>query len=306
MLETIGKLEYAAIMRGLGRVARLRAETLTIGTTQVRVLARTGKSRDRLPLLLLHGFGADKENWLPMAPFVDRRRALVLPDLPGFGASSPVAPAFASAAAQSRVLREVLDRHGIDRFHVAGNSMGGGIALRLAHDCPERIVSMTLLGSLAPTLVIGPEVKEAMERGENPLIASSKSEMADTLKLIMARQPLTTPTMRRYLGAKRFAAREAHHQLFIGWHFAAEGEGIPSELAKLHTPALVLHGERDRVIALETSTRLAEALPNAKLKILRGVGHVPQLEIPYGIARRLEKFMQSIEANAPSAQNPPR
>lgn len=285
--RTAGRLGYHALTWAAARAAGLHDERVTLAGVTVPVLLREGSTP---PALLLHGFGADKEGWLPMASFLRRSRGLVLPDLPGFGAAGRIEPARASARAQAAAVLSLMDRLGVERAHVIGNSMGGGIALRLAQDAPERLASMTLIGSVGP-IVEASEFFSALERGRNLLLVDDAADFDRMLHLVAARPPPTPRALRRHLGAAHAARRPELVELFQGWTAAATGDGVPEELERLHTPALVVHGELDRLIHVSTARALGRRLPDARLELLGGIGHIPQLEAPLQVARLIERFL---------------
>src|SRR4051794_36676393 len=78
------------------------------------------------PLLLLHGLGSCKEMWRPVVPLLAGERDVIAPDLPGFG-ESPRGPGTVDGLADAVVA--FADELGLDGWHVAGNSLGGGVAL---------------------------------------------------------------------------------------------------------------------------------------------------------------------------------
>jgi pimeloyl-ACP methyl ester carboxylesterase len=290
----LGKLEYRAMTSIARRALRAGRRSATIRGAVVPYLFR--RSRDEAPpVLMVHGFGGDKESWLVFASFLRRTRGLVLPDLPGFGAASSIAKERASACEQAAVLADLLDAVGAPRAHLVGSSMGGGISLRFAADYPERTASLTLIGSVGPA-VEKSEVGLAFDRGENPLLIESADDLERLLGLVAERLPPAPRAMRRYLGADRFARREAQEALFDGWVACPPEHGVPDgdDLLKVHVPALVIHGEKDRVIHPATGRALADRLPDGRLEMMPGIGHVPQIEAPKKTADSVERFYASI------------
>ena len=286
----IGGAQYNALTRGVARLSGFREDVAEVDGSRVPFLVRGWG----VPIVLVHGFGGDKESWLLLARLLERRATVIIPDLPGFGAASDIAPERASAFHQSRILLGLLDHLGFARAHFAGNSMGGGIVQRLAQDHPGRVVSMTLIGSVGP-LVQKSVVGEALDRGENPLVLEEVGSIGTLLKLVAEKPVPSTKAMLRYLGVKRVARKEGQLATFRGWSLPADGEGIPTDLEAIQTPALVIHGMQDRVIHPATGRALANRLPNARLMELDGIGHVPQMEAPALIARAIDDFSGQVE-----------
>ena len=286
----IGGAQYNALTRGVARLSGFRADVAEVDDARVPFLVRGWG----VPVVLVHGFGGDKESWLLMARLLKRRATVIIPDLPGFGAASAIVPERASAMHQSRILLGLLDSLGFARAHFAGNSMGGGIVQRLAQDHPGRVVSMTLLGSVGP-LIQKSIVGEALDRGENPLVLEEAGKIETLMRLVAEKPVPSTKAMLRYLGVKRVARKEDQLATFRGWSLPADGEGIPTDLEAIQTPALVIHGKEDRVIHPATGRALANRLPNARLVELDGIGHVPQMEAPDAIARAIDDFIGHVE-----------
>jgi pimeloyl-ACP methyl ester carboxylesterase/membrane protein DedA with SNARE-associated domain len=113
----------------------------------VRLAYRTWGTPTDPPILLLHGSPGSSRDFQTLGPAIGGELYAVAPDLPGFGESSRKAPDY-SIRAHSRYAEGLLDELGIERAHLLGFSMGGGVALELADRSPQRIRSLTLLSSL--------------------------------------------------------------------------------------------------------------------------------------------------------------
>src|SRR5260221_6494636 len=165
----IGRAEYGALVWAAQRAARARLSEVVVFGVKVPVFVREGEG---IPVVFVHGFAADKESWLLLARLLDKRRAFVIPDLPGFGAAGEIPPERASARAQSHALLAILDALGHPRAHLVGSSMGGGIALRTAVDAQERVASLILVGSVGP--VVQPnELTRELDAARHPLVLDS-------------------------------------------------------------------------------------------------------------------------------------
>ena len=291
---TLGRAEYRLMTRGAARFLGFTESAAEIDGVQVPFFVRGWGP----PIVLVHGFGADKESWLlfagALAALRLRGRSVVIPDLPGFGAAGAIPAERASAKWQARALAGLLDRLGYARAHLVGNSMGGGISLRFAQDYPERLTSMSLLCSVGP-LVVKSELNLALDRGENLLLLESADDMDRLLEFVFASPPKSSRAIRAYLAQDRFARRDAQAALFRGWIDPKDGEGVPENLESIRTPALVIHGLEDRLIHPSTGEALAARIPGARLELLAGVGHGPQLEAPRQVAKLVGDFVESAE-----------
>jgi len=294
-----GRLQYQALRGLLLAVSGCREHAVDAAGLRIPLFERAARGdahADSEALLLVHGFGADKESWLPLVRHLSRRRRLIVVDLPGHGRAPAIPPEQASAAAQARVVAAVLARLGIDRVDLVGNSMGGGIGLRLAADHPGLVRALVLIGSVGAE-VARSEVDEALDRGDNPLVPRTGDEAGRFMKMVMERPPRLPRALQRHVVAERTAAAPRLARLFGGWRNPAAGEEIPSgdRLAAIRAPALVIHGARDRVIHPANAEALAASLPGAQLAVLEGIGHVPQIEAPRRVARLIEGFLDATD-----------
>jgi len=286
----LGGVQLRAMERAISLAAGVRAQRSPDGVAFfMRPGARTGAG---VPLVGIHGFGGDKETWLFMAALVSRARGVVGIDLPGHGRSDDVSEARASIRHHAEAVLRTLDHAGVERAIVCGNSMGGGVALRLAASWPDRIAGLVLVGSVGRDIHTGGA--RAWATGENPLIPHEQ-DIDRFMALALERPPPVGRAVIRYVVTKRARRAEALHRLFRGFVLAGGDAGVPSDVAAIACPALVIHGEQDRIIDKRTSEDLTLALPRAELVVMRGVGHVPQLEAPRATSRLIEAFASTLD-----------
>jgi pimeloyl-ACP methyl ester carboxylesterase len=286
----VGGVQLKAMSRALAIAAQVREGRTPEGIAYFSRAARRG-----LPLVGVHGFGGDKETWLFLAALTRRSRGLVAIDLPGHGRSVDVPEASASIRHHAEAVVRTLDRLAIDRAIVCGNSMGGGVALRLAASWPDRVAGLVLVDSVGRDIHAGGAL--AWAEGDNPLIP--RAEDADRfMRLALERPPPVGRAVIRYVIAQRVRRADALHRLFRGFVRAGGDAGVPADLAQVRCRALVIHGEQDRIIDRRVSEDLARALPYAELAILRGVGHVPQLEAPRATSALIARFARDLDRAA--------
>ena len=159
----------------------------------------------------------------------------------------------------------------------------------------DRATSITLIGSVGPVIQKS-EVMLALDRGDNPLVVNDIDDLDRLLGLVSEKMPRFPRTMRRYIAEDRVARRDAQLSLFRGWNEPIEGEGIPHDLESVKAPSLVIHGACDRVIDVSTGRALAARLPDARLEVMEGIGHVPQMEAPLRVAKMIDAFVAEGEA----------
>jgi pimeloyl-ACP methyl ester carboxylesterase len=284
---TAGKYGLAFLRRATAAAAGLRAGV----TDGVAYWHRPGEG---VPVVAIHGFGGDKETWLLWAPFVGRRRPLLLIDLPGHGMSRDARDGDFGARAQAEIVLATMDACGVDGAAVlCGNSMGGGIAQRIARTWPSRAAALVLVASVAHEMAES-ELTRELARGQNFLIPDEKTTHDDFLKKVVEKPPRVPRAVQRYVASERARAQPRLERVWRGWVGAAGDDGVPADVEAIAQPALVVHGDRDRVIAVETGRALAAKLPRGRLAVLEGIGHVPQLEDPWRVARLTEAFLREV------------
>lgn len=293
----LGRFELGALQRAMMAAAGLRATRQRIGALELALYER--RRADGTPVVLIHGFGGDKETWLLFAPYF-RRRPLLIVDLPGHGRSSAVGGDRANARAMGETVLALLDARGIRRAHLCGNSLGGGIALWLARHHPARVASLSLIASASPVLAES-ELTRALARGENLLIPTPGSgEDGDRFVRMMVEKPPPVPRpVQRYVAARRAAARPVLEELFRGWASSDPADGLPEDVEAITQPTLLVHGAKDRIIHPDTARMLHARLPRSTLAILDGIGHVPQLEAPSAVARLVDRHLVAASERAP-------
>ncbi|WOF45684.1 alpha/beta fold hydrolase (plasmid) [Sphingopyxis indica] len=257
-------------------------------------------------LVMVHGFGADKDHWSFYARWLTRDYRLIAPDLPGFGENDrdPALPF--DIASQTARLKAFLDALGIERPHLGGNSMGGWIALRFAIDHPDRLATLTLLNNAG---VLGEKESElqrlAAARDYNPLVLAN-IEDADRLVEFVAHKPMRVPARLKpavYADALRY--RDLLDRIF--WVIADEMEAKPlnDELAKVRVPTLIVWGRHDRLIDVSCVAVLEAGIADSRAHVFDHVAHVPMIEDPKATAEVQRAFLAAHESLAAPANPPP-
>ncbi|MCX5745918.1 MAG: alpha/beta fold hydrolase, partial [Proteobacteria bacterium] len=253
-----------------------------------------------LPLVGVHGFGGDKETWLMLAALTRRARGLALVDLPGHGESADVPIDRASIRHHAEAVVRVMDRCGFARAVICGNSMGGGVALRLAASFPDRVAGLVLVAS------VGPDVHDsalAWTGDVNPLIPRAE-DIDQFMALVLERPPPVGRAVIRHVIVERVRRAPQLTKLFHGFVHARGEAGVPHELEAIAHRTLVVHGEQDRIIDRRVTDSLVAGLPRAELVVMRGVGHSPQLEAPRVMARLVDDFARRLEVGERGERDP--
>jgi pyruvate dehydrogenase E2 component (dihydrolipoamide acetyltransferase) len=261
---------------------------VSVGGRTLRFL-RQGEG-DGEPLVLLHGFGGDLNNWLFNAEPLSASRVVYALDLPGHGGSAKDVGTGDVAALVSAV-REFLDAQGIARAHLAGHSMGALVAASLALDDGERVASLALLAPAG----FGSEIDA--EYVDGFVAASGRRDLKPVLQRLFADPELVNRQMvDDVLKYKRLDGVQAALETLAGNLFpgGAQARVIAAELDDGYGgPVLVVWGERDAIIP----PAHAEAAPSrAETHVLPDVGHSPHMEAAGDVNRLLEGFLAGVRA----------
>jgi pimeloyl-ACP methyl ester carboxylesterase len=246
------------------------------------------------PLVLVHGFGADKDNFTRVARGLTAHYRVIIPDLPGFGESSrPLASSF-HIPEQSEHVHRFVATLGIDSAHFGGSSMGGWIIADYAARYPQQALSLWLLApggvsSADPS----PMQKTYAVTGVSPLIAQSPDDFARIINLVMADPPYMPYSIKRVLGER--AARDAklHTEIF---EQIAKDEPLEKIATRITAPSLIVWGEKDQVLDVSGAHILHQVLKGSQLIVMPDVGHLPMLERPKQAAADYLSFRASLPA----------
>jgi pimeloyl-ACP methyl ester carboxylesterase len=254
-------------------------------------------------VILLHGLGATNASLLTTMRELARDYHVIAPDLPGFGASSKPIRTY-DAEFFATWLEAFMDRLGIDRAHLVGNSMGGRIAIEMGLRAPERIERICLFAP-SPAFI--------KKREWVRLVRLLRPELA-VLPLFVRRKDVVVGTKGMFARPSRLsdawyeAAVDEFLRVFstvrgrIAFFSAARqiyleepsGEkGFWDRLAKLSPPALFIWGSHDRLVPAKFARHVERALPNATSMVLQGCGHVPQYELPDRTHALLRRFLSA-------------
>ncbi len=257
----------------------------------VRLHVRDSGSRDAAAVILLHGFGSSLHTWEPWAQTLAPRFRVIRIDLPGSGLTGADPTNNYTDARALRVLVALMNRLGVTRASIIGNSIGGRIAWKMAAVHPDRVDKLVLIapdGFASPGFAYGipPKVPAALQ-----LMRVALPKWMLRLNLAPAygdASRLTEANVKRYHDLIR-APRVRTATL------ARMGQTVlePPEpwLAKITAPTLLLWGEQDAMIPIGNAQDYLSAIPNAVLVSLPGLGHVPFEEAPAAALVPVEAFL---------------
>lgn len=229
------------------------------------------------PLVLLHGFGADKDHFTRVARHFTGRYRVIIPDQVGFGESAHPQPGDYTAQTQVQRLHALMQKLGVTTLHMGGNSMGAHVAVTFAHSFPGEVKSLWLLdcGGLwsAPGNDFMAQVKAT---GRNPLLARSTEEFAAVADYVMADPPFVPRPMLDVMAQERIRNHELEQEIFR----QISGDSLEERAAAVRVPTLIVWGKEDKLVTPAVGEFLHRLMPHSKLIIMEGVGHLPMLEQP--------------------------
>ncbi|MCC2638689.1 MAG: putative Hydrolase or acyltransferase (alpha/beta hydrolase superfamily) protein [Moraxellaceae bacterium] len=288
--ERVGSWRYQSFMPLLhrlhGTLTGLRSRHCLIEGR--RLVWLQGGNPAGEPVLLLHGFGASKENWLPLLPFLARRYQLFIPDLPGWGESQFCAETLYGLDHQVARLAEWAQQRQLPPLHVVGSSMGGGIAGLFAARHPERVRSVTLMNAAGVAGNTTTRFERGLQQGRNGLIAHNLKGVLDLLTSVMENRALAL-LMAPAMYWEMVSRRHVNEHMFRHLLQHEPAPELPT-FAAISVPAFILWGEQDQVLHVSCGDTFKTLIPHAQFKRLRGVGHLPMVERPRVTARLLRRF----------------
>jgi pimeloyl-ACP methyl ester carboxylesterase len=226
-------------------------------------------------VVLLHGAGFDHTAWaLQSRWFAHHGHGVLAPDLPGHGLSSG-AP-LRTIADMADWTAALLDAAGVARARLVGHSMGSLIALETAARHPTRVSALGLIGTAA-IMTVGPDLLKAAEDNDHSAIdmvsiwgLGFQAELGGSL----------APGLWMHAGAQRVLEQCRPGVLFNDLTACNAYQNALAAAAGITVPTTVILGERDMMTPAKAGQALAAALPNARIVVLRGAGHMMMAERP--------------------------
>ncbi|MBI4693541.1 MAG: alpha/beta fold hydrolase [Gammaproteobacteria bacterium] len=276
-----------AALRAARRAAKLETRRIRAGDHEIAYL--DGGSGE--PLVLLHGFGANKDHWPTLAKQLVGRYRIIAPDVPGFGESDKHPALRYAIDDQVERIHAFVAALGLERFHLGGNSMGGQLAAAYAARHPERVMSLWLLAPAGVATAQPSELQAHLARGENPLLVDDAAGFARLVHLCFSKAPYVPGPFQRVLAARAVAERPFNDKIFQDW--LARPAWLESRVEGLHMPTLVSWGEEDRVLHHSGAAILGRLVPEARVVVMPGVGHLPMMERPGESAAQFLEFRKA-------------
>lgn len=243
------------------------------------------------PLMLLHGFGANKDNFTRVARWLVPHYRVIVPDQLGFGESARPQDADYSPTAQAARARALAQALGLQGLHLGGSSMGGQIALVYAAQHPAEVKSLWLLDPAGVWSAPESELRRIISQtGKNPLMAASEDEFAQLFGYVMSDPPFIPRPLVNVMARERIANFALEARIFQ----QVAAESVEQRVAGLAVPALIVWGEQDRAIHVGTAGVLHGLMPRSQVIVMPGIGHLPMVEQPLRSAQDYLRFRAGV------------
>lgn len=253
-----------------------------------------GGSEDAEVLLLIHGFGGDKDNWTRFARSLTNNYRVIAPDLPGFGESVWHPDRDYSLFPQRDRIHDFLRALNIETVHLAGNSMGGNLAALYTHRYPQQVKSLALLNNSGVSAPVENEFQRAMANGENWLIIDSKEDFDSLLAFVAYKKPFL-PWPAKDVFAQRAVDHAHSNRSILASYRGDRSAGLEPILEEIAAPVLIIWGEFDRILDVSSVDVMRPLMPQAEVVIMRDTGHIPMVERPSQTASLYRAFLEKIE-----------
>jgi len=230
------------------------------------------------PVVLIHGAAGTHLDWPPHLRRLEAASVYAI-DLPGHGRSS--GPARSTVNQYAEVVSAFISRLGLVDVVLVGHSMGGAIALTIALQGPVAKQGLVLISSGARLRVMDEVLDSTLSNFE-----ATAELVAESLWSERAPEELKS------LGKRTFLANQP--EVVYADYLACNCFDIMDQLSHIELPTLVICGSEDKMTPLKYSRYLAEQIPNASLKVVKGAGHMLPLEKPEIVASQINQFLKNI------------
>jgi pimeloyl-ACP methyl ester carboxylesterase len=252
-------------------------------------------------LVLVHGITSNSATWDRVLPRLAKRYTVLAPDLLGHGRSDKLRDDY-SVGAHANTIRDLLDALGYKRATIVGHSLGGGVAMQVAYQYPERVDKLVLVAPGGFGREVSPLLRAASVPGSGRVMAVAAWRpfvQAGTLlthflgQLGMRVNTDLEEVGRAYALLADPAARSAfvHTLRSVVDHRGQRVTAINRLDATERFPALIIWGEHDRIVPVRHGERVHQLIPHTYLAVFRRAGHFPHRDDPARFVRVLDEFL---------------
>ncbi|MEY2443280.1 MAG: hypothetical protein QOJ46_2706 [bacterium] len=267
----------------------------------------------RGPLLfLIHGITNSSSSWEPVLALLGQRFTVIAPDLLGHGDSAKPRGDY-SLGANASLLRDLMVALGHERATIVGHSLGGGIAMQIAYQFPDRVERLVLVSS------------GGLGRQVTPMLRAVALPGAEYVLPLLVSRPLVNTGAKVGGWIERFGLRGGTNVAEVAKGFASL-QDVDARRAFVHTarsvieiggqrinatdklylaaaiPTLIVWGDRDPVIPARHGIRAHDNMPGSRLALFEGAGHFPHHDDPIGFSAAITDFVDTTEPSRPDEE----
>jgi abhydrolase domain-containing protein 6 len=269
---------------------------VTVQGQKVAYLERQGSGDT---IVLIHGFGADKDNWVRFTRSLPKEYRVIAIDLPGHGENIRENDKVYTIDFITQGFADAADALKLDRFHIVGNSMGGWVGISYTNRNPERVITLGLFDTAGVNSPEPSDLFKAIEKGHNILIPTSEDAFKELMGYAFNKEPFIPWPIPGVLARKAVADAPFKQKM---WNdIRSTYKDVADVLPDLRLPVFILWGAQDRITHVSSVQVLERYLPNSKTVIMPDCGHMPMLERPKEAAMDYVAFLKE-HAKAPSPE----
>lgn len=252
-------------------------------------------------ILLIHGFGADKDRFGIFLPMIRRGFRIVVPDIPGFGDQPQYWENCYDVGSQVRRIERFIESLGLEKFHLMGVSLGGYMAAYYAAHNAHRVKSLCLMDSAGFSSAVSSDALRLFQDEQRNIFMPRDGAQMQMLMDYLLHRPAVLPThLRRYWLKRTLDLLPWRQKLFDD--LLAGGIYLMDDLAgNIKVPTLVMWGAEDRICHVSTVETIMARIENCQACIIHGCGHIPIVEYPSLSARLYKDFLGKVRNDAAGA-----
>ena len=269
--------------------AGLEESSIRVGELNIAYLSNI-EPVDGETIVLIHGFGANKDNWTRLAREFTEEFNVYAIDLPGHGDSSKPLDLGYGFEDQVRNLAKILQALDLQKFHMMGNSMGGAITALYAATYPHQVQSAVLFDP-AGVFEYESELVELVKEGDNPLIPSKEGDFKRLIDFALENKPFVPWPIYDVMEENAIANQQVNRVIFAAIRDDSYEPDFRQAITRIKAPVLVVWGLEDRVINYRNADVFIAQIPDARKVLLEDVGHAPMVEVPEESAQLFREFL---------------
>jgi pimeloyl-ACP methyl ester carboxylesterase len=269
----------------------LHQQSVQVGDTRWAYLE--GGKENGPPLVLLHGYGGTHADWLLAAKYLTGNFRVIIPDLPGWGASTRLPDADYGYAAQADRLHGFVDALHLGEIAVAGHSMGGAIAGLYAAKYPQDVAALVLVDSAGVTFKENAFVRE-LKAGKSPFDIDDRAQFRHLSSLLFAHPPPVPGRIQDVFVDKSKGERAFDDKVLREITAPAERNALEMKLPDITAPTLAIWCMQDQIIDVSALDAIRKGLvhvPNIGVTELTDCGHMSIMEKPQEVAQSITHFV---------------